>query len=146
MIDIVSTINEKYKVQLENIWKEAEQEKGQETQALLKEIWEKDTLDRTSFYHDQAKNITGRKSNKWSTITYRIALAVHSRSPAAYEALKSFKILQLPSTSILKSFKGARLHQPGINAGIGMYVKEIISNIRMKSLAGDRMYHYMKVF
>ena len=124
MIDIVSTINEKYKGQLENIWKEAEQEKGQETQALLKEIWEKDTLDRTAFYHDQAKNITGRKSNKWSTITYRIALAVHSRSPAAYEALKSFKILQLPSTSSLKSFKGARLHQPGINAGIGMYVKE----------------------
>ena len=124
MIDIVSTINEKYKAQLENIWKEAEQEKGQETQALLKEIWEKDTLDRTAFYHDHAKNITGRKSNKWSTITYRIALAVHSRSPAAYEALKSFKILQLPSTSSLKSFKGARLHQPGINAGIGMYVKQ----------------------
>lgn len=34
--------------------------------------------------------------NRWSTITYRMALAVFCRSPAAYEALAGFDILQLP--------------------------------------------------
>lgn len=42
-----------------------------------------------------------------------IALAVYSRSPAAYEALKSFKILQLPSKSTLQSYTGTFLHEPG---------------------------------
>ena len=31
-----------------------------------------------------------------------VALAVYLRSPAAYEALKSFNILQLPSQSTLR--------------------------------------------
>ena len=38
-------------------------------------------------------------------ITVNIALAVFSRSPAAYESLKSFKILALPSVSTLKDYK-----------------------------------------
>ena len=42
-----------------------------------------------------------------------IALAVYTRSPAAYEALKSFGILQLPSRSTLQSYTGAFLHDPG---------------------------------
>lgn len=44
-----------------------------------------------------------------------LALAVYARSPAAYDALKSFKILQLPSKSTLQSYTGAFLHQPGAN-------------------------------
>ena len=91
---------------------------------LLKEIWEKDTSDRNDFYLDQKKNITGKKSNMWSAITFRIALAIYSRSPAAYEALKSFNILQLPAVSSLKTLKGALFHQPGINDGIKQYIKE----------------------
>ena len=35
------------------------------------------------------------------------------RSPAAYEALKSFGILQLPSQSTLQSYTGAFLHEAG---------------------------------
>ena len=42
-----------------------------------------------------------------------VALAVYVRSPAAYEALKSFNILQLPSKSTLQSYTGAFLHEPG---------------------------------
>ena len=42
-----------------------------------------------------------------------LALAVYVRSPAAYEALKSFRILQLPSKSTLQSYTGAFLHEPG---------------------------------
>jgi len=42
-----------------------------------------------------------------------LALAVYVCSPAAYEALKSFKVLQLPSKSTLQSYTGAFLHEPG---------------------------------
>ena len=77
--------------------------------------------------------VTGNTSNRWSMITIRMgkcvyihmyilmymyaivildvcshlspkALAVYSRSPAAFEALSSFKILQLPSSTTLKSY------------------------------------------
>ena len=42
-----------------------------------------------------------------------IALAVYVRSPAAYEALKSFNIMQLPSKSTFQSYTGAFLHKAG---------------------------------
>ena len=42
-----------------------------------------------------------------------VALAIYVRSPAAYEALKSFNILQLPSQSTLKAYSGAFMHDPG---------------------------------
>ena len=35
------------------------------------------------------------------------------RSPSAYEALKSFNILQLPSRTTLQSYTGAFLHEAG---------------------------------
>ena len=75
--------------------------------------------------------MTGHRGNRWSTITIRIgtayeskyinalyfiALAIFVRSPAAYEALKSFNILQLPSKSTLQSYTGAFLHSPGANS------------------------------
>lgn len=45
-----------------------------------------------------------------------LALAVYSRSPAAYEALKSFGILQLPARSTLQAYTGAFLHDAGANS------------------------------
>ena len=45
-----------------------------------------------------------------------LALAVFTRSAAAYEALKSFKILQLPSRSTLQSYTGAFLHEAGASS------------------------------
>ena len=56
-----------------------------------------------------------------------IALAVYTRSPAAYEALKSFGIMQLPSRSTLQSYTGAFLHDPGaynhcIDAQVSQYI------------------------
>ena len=44
-----------------------------------------------------------------------LALAVYTRSPAAYEALKSFEIIQLPSRSTLQSYTGSFLHEPGVS-------------------------------
>ena len=46
---------------------------------------------------------------------FYLALAIFTRSPAAYEALKSFKILQLPSRSTLQSYNGTFLHEPGVS-------------------------------
>lgn len=43
-----------------------------------------------------------------------LALAVFVRSPAAYEALKSFNILQLPSRATLQAYTGAFLDNPGV--------------------------------
>ena len=42
-----------------------------------------------------------------------LALAVYSRSPAAYEALKSFKLVQLPSVRTLKYHVDANLEGAG---------------------------------
>ena len=39
-----------------------------------------------------------------------------TRSPAAFEALKSFGILQLPSRSTLQSYTGTFLHEPGASS------------------------------
>ena len=56
---------------------------------------------------------TGKRSNRWSAVTIRLALAVYCRSPAAYDALKSFGILQLPSRSTLQAYTGAFLEDCG---------------------------------
>ena len=45
-----------------------------------------------------------------------LALAVFTRSAAAYDVLKSFKILQLPSRSTLQSYTGAFLHEAGASS------------------------------
>ena len=124
MADIVKIINSKYQDQLENIWQESTASSSADTTSVLRNIWEQDSKDRQQFFHVQSKNVTSSKGNTWSTVTYRIALAVYIRSPAAYEALRSFKILQLPSVTTLKTFKGPRLHQPGINRDIQEYIQE----------------------
>lgn len=45
--------------------------------------------------------------------TFFLALAVFVRSPAAYEALKSFNILQLPLQATLQSYTGVFLQEAG---------------------------------
>ena len=42
-----------------------------------------------------------------------LALAVYTRSPAAYEALRNFKLLQLPSVRSLKFYIDANLESAG---------------------------------
>ena len=52
--------------------------------------------------------------SKFSAINIIIlALAVFVRSPAAYKALKSFSILQLPSRATLQAYTGDFLHEAG---------------------------------
>ena len=45
-----------------------------------------------------------------------IGLAVFVQSPAAYEALKNFNTLQLPSRAMLQAYTGAFLHKTGAAA------------------------------
>ncbi len=129
MVDITRIINEKYQCELETILKEANKT-SPETSDIIAESWKQDTLDRKNFFRDQARNMTGNKGNTWSTVTYRVALAIMSRSKSAYEALKSFKILQLPSVSTLKKFVNFRLHDSGINSEIQGYVQEQSNNYK----------------
>ncbi|XP_065067940.1 uncharacterized protein LOC135693398 [Rhopilema esculentum] len=84
---------------------------------LIKEVWDKDTEDRSQFHRDQFVNKGKQNANghRWSMITYRVALAIYIRSPAAFNALKSFKILELPSTISLQTFTAVRNHSPGVN-------------------------------
>ena len=60
---------------------------------------------------------TGNQGNRWNLITYHLALAVYTRSPAAYTAF-SFSILQLPSKRSLQAFVGANCDPPGVNEKI----------------------------
>ena len=85
----------------------------------------------------KSPTVTGSKGNRWSAITVRmgeslivlynhnniipilsityffVALAVYTRSPAAYESLRSFKLLQLPSIRTLQHYLSANREDPG---------------------------------
>lgn len=59
--------------------------------------------------------VTGRKSNKWSPVTIRLALAIFSRSPSAYNAVKSLGILNLPCNKTLRGYMDQHFSTAGIN-------------------------------
>ena len=71
-----------------------------------------------------------------------LALAIHVRSPAAYSALKSFKILELPSIKSLLLFTAVRNHESGIDedylaekkAGYILFSEECVKNGSKKPL------------
>ena len=56
---------------------------------------------------------TGSRRNSWSMVTIRLALAVYTRSPASYEALKSFGLIQLLSRATLQAYTGASCDEAG---------------------------------
>ena len=84
-----STIIETERQAMRNIW--------------LRDCAKKRAKYKAEFEADQKKNTSSNYSNRWSSITYRMALAVFARSPAAYRALQSFELLQLPSVYSLRN-------------------------------------------
>eukprot|EP00117_Sycon_ciliatum_P043111 scpid85308/ scgid31258/ len=86
---------------------------GKDKQDAVRDAWKQDVVSKQTFNHDQLTNTTGDRGNRWSMLTYRMALAVFTRSRSAYEALKSFKILQLPSIRSLQHFTCAHNDKPG---------------------------------
>ena len=67
-------------------------------------MWSYPTLTHLNSFYIIA---TGNRRNSWSMVTIRLALAVYTRSPAAYDALKSFGLVQLPSRVTLQAYTGA---------------------------------------
>ena len=57
---------------------------------------------------------SGSNGNRWSMATYRVALSIYNRSPAAYEALKAWKIFNMPSKNSLQKYSTTLLHEEGI--------------------------------
>lgn len=84
-----------------------------DNQSTLREAWQQDIASRETFAWDQQRNSNGDRGNRWSMLTYRIALAVYTRSRSAYESLRSFGILQLPSVRSLQHYTGANNDKPG---------------------------------
>ena len=68
-----------------------------------------------------------------------IALPVYIRSPAAYEALKSFGIFQLPCRSTLQAYTGAFLHESGANSTcIEKQVADFVLHCQKRILDGKK--------
>ena len=110
---ICNIIETDHSQELEKVFEEANnnsENKGD----IIREIWELDLENRRAFWQVQNKNVIGSRGNTWSTITYRVALAVYVRSPAAFRALRSFNILKLRCVNSLKSFTRVNLSGPGV--------------------------------
>ncbi|XP_065888474.1 uncharacterized protein [Dysidea avara] len=82
--------------------------------SVMKTLWmtHKDRQ-KKQFFLNQEENSVGGRGNQWNMITIRMALAIYTRSPAAYKALQSFEILKLPSKSTMQAYTGAFMHAPG---------------------------------
>ncbi|XP_014681583.1 PREDICTED: uncharacterized protein LOC106821341 [Priapulus caudatus] len=132
----VSVINQNHHEELENIYREAEASAGKLVADSLRKTWDADSS-RKEFLFDQAQNITGRKTNVWSMTTYRMALAIYVRSPAAYNAIKDLGVMQLPSESSLKDFTGAKLFAPGAAAWENHVLQEAERYWQIKNKIGE---------
>lgn len=111
---LVGAIGQNGQSDLETIFREAE-DSGEGCGDTLREHWERDVTQRKQFFEDQLKNKSTSRGNRWSIVTFRIALAIYTRSTTAYEALRGFGILQLPSISTLKKFTGFNLEKEGFS-------------------------------
>ncbi|KAJ7382403.1 hypothetical protein OS493_035244 [Desmophyllum pertusum] len=78
--------------------------------SVLRAIWDRDVKDRKEFWTDQSKNRNGKYGNRWSTITYRMALAVSA------EAL-------LPMKLWLAHYQGDGPNWDNLNESAGDYSK-----------------------
>ena len=112
MKEVTDIISKHHSEDLERLLNETS-EFNEKKKSHLMQIWELDIKNRKQFYDDQKQNGNGNRGNKWNMITYRLALAVYVRSPAAYKALKSFQILSLPSKRSLQKFMSHKLDNPG---------------------------------
>ena len=117
MKEIVDNINTNFSNDVNDVLSEISDNAFREA---LKGVWKQNSRkqlakDRKGFNKDQVRNSQSKKSNKWNTVTLRMALAVYSRSPAAYWALCKFELLQLPSIWTLKNNFKQYNEQPGVN-------------------------------
>ncbi len=112
MIQISQLISDNFRNDLNELIAETS-ELSEKKREELHQIWDLDSKSREDFAEDQTRNVNGSRGNKWNMITYRMALAVYIRSPAAYKALKSFDILSLPSQRSLRKFMSHKMDEAG---------------------------------
>eukprot|EP00734_Pompholyxophrys_sp_LG126_P000212 Pompholyxophrys_sp_v1_NODE_51_length_2938_cov_13.599723.p1 type:complete len:769 gc:universal NODE_51_length_2938_cov_13.599723:515-2821(+) len=87
----------------------------------LKKCWDERKIfmeETVDAWARKTQGINSRKGARFNPVVIRIALAVYSRSPSAYRALETLKILPLPSESTLKSY----VRNYRTDAGIQSYV------------------------
>ena len=109
---ICCIIEDKHNDKLQDIFEEVS-EYSENKKKMLQQMWNLDIKERKDFSSDQIRNGFGYRGNRYSMITYRIALAIFIRSPAAYKSLCSFNLLKLPSRRSLQKFIGHHLDAPG---------------------------------
>lgn len=85
-------IKENHIDDLENVFSQTAKDCDQEFEALC----------RLAFEYDMKRNKPGSKGNRFTPITYRLAMAIVSQSPAAYERLKQFPMFVLPSQNSVR--------------------------------------------
>jgi hypothetical protein len=103
MHKVGSIIQEHHSDELEKVFDEVS-EFSDKKKTVLQQMWNLDINERKDFTADQIKNGFGCRGNRYSMITYRMALAIYIRSPAAYKSLASFNILELPESIFYKHF------------------------------------------
>ncbi len=69
MENISRIINENYRKDLDSIFAEAEKKKSGQSRELLEEIWQRDCIDRKTFYDDQSKNGELYDNNFWGKLS-----------------------------------------------------------------------------
>ena len=67
-----------------------------------------------------------------------LALTVYTRSPAAYEALHNFRLVQLPSVRFLKYFIDANLEDVGDSRARLVQSEELSYNGRREDIGGEK--------
>ena len=143
--NIVRVVQQDYSDVVDTVIKEST-ESETERQAM-REIWQRDCAqkkmqERADFASDQNRNRQSSSGNRWNPITYRMALAVYARSPAAYKALTSFDILQLPSIYSLRNVSGSKKYrsEPGIcHEYLEEQQKRYIEFVEEKEKCGDKL-------
>lgn len=104
--------------------------KMDEAREVVKAAWD---ADKVEWQQDQANNEQGAHGNRWSLLTYRVALAVFSRSRAAYEALRGFGIFKLPSIRSLQHYTSAYLDKPGRCETSIKFQKEVYDGVKKEA-------------
>lgn len=69
---------------------------------LLK--WTKLSFVSAKFTKEDGSRFEKEASNRWSMVTFRIALALYMRNKDSYKSLESFRILELPSLPPLQEY------------------------------------------
>ena len=96
------------------------------------------------FWEEQVKAFqSGPKGMRWHPMMLRLAILLHSRSPAAYDTLRNTGVLRLPGESTLKDYSNVYHPEPGFQKSaldeLSKKAKHLKDNERFVVLLHDEM-------